>query len=101
MLFKPELVTKILSGQKTVTRRRLTFSPAETLLAVVPGHRRDLAIEADIAEEIDRDPLARGLEAIATGYSLRFPDDRANLERQLEIYDALYAWCRLDVARNA
>ena len=24
MLFKPELVTKILSGQKTVTRRRLT-----------------------------------------------------------------------------
>jgi hypothetical protein len=56
---------------------------------------------ADIAEEMDRDPLARGLEAIATGYSIRFPGDHANLERQMEVYDSLYAWCRLDVTRNA
>ena len=51
---------------------------------------------ADIAEDIDSDPIARGLEAIATGYSLRFPDDIENLEYQFEVYDALYAWCRLD-----
>jgi hypothetical protein len=56
---------------------------------------------ADIAEDIDKDPLARGLEAIATGYSLRIPDDQANLERQFEVYDSLYAWCRLDAARSA
>jgi hypothetical protein len=52
---------------------------------------------ADIAEDLDTDPLARGLEAIASGYSLRFPNDLENLERQFEVYDALYAWCRLDV----
>ena len=55
---------------------------------------------ADVAEDIDTDPLARGLEAIASGYSLRFPDDLENLEAQFEVYDALYAWCRLDVAKK-
>lgn len=53
---------------------------------------------ADIAEDIDADPLARGLEAIAVGYSLRFPNDLENLSRQFDVYDALYAWCRLQVA---
>lgn len=53
---------------------------------------------ADVAEDIDSDPIARGLEAIASGYSLRFPDDLENLDHQFEVYDALYAWCRLDVA---
>lgn len=52
---------------------------------------------ADTGRPAD-DPLAAGLEALATGYSLRFPDDLENLERQFELYDALYAWCRLDVA---
>ena len=52
---------------------------------------------ADIAEDIDTDPIGRGLEAIASGYSLRFPDDLENLEHQFEVYDALYAWCRLQV----
>ena len=53
---------------------------------------------ADVAEDIDTDPIARGLEAIATGYSLRFPEDLENLDHQFEVYDALYAWCRLGVA---
>ena len=55
---------------------------------------------ADIAAEIDGDPLGRGLEAIATGFSLRYPEDAQNLERQFEVYDALYAWCRLQVAKG-
>jgi len=55
---------------------------------------------ADVAEDIDTDPIARGLEAIASGYSLRFPEDMENLEHQFEVYDALYAWCRLDVAKK-
>jgi hypothetical protein len=55
---------------------------------------------ADVSEEIDQDPIARGLEAIASGYSLRFPKDEENLAAQFEVYDALYAWCRLDVARG-
>lgn len=46
------------------------------------------------------DPIAAGLEAIAVGYGLRFPDDHENLARQFEVYDALYAWCRLQVAKQ-
>ena len=53
---------------------------------------------ADVSEDIESDPIARGLEAIASGYSLRFPDDLENLEAQFEVYDALYAWCRLQAA---
>ncbi len=55
---------------------------------------------ADVSEDIDNDPIARGLEAIATGFSLRFPSDEENLVAQFEVYDALYAWCRLDAARG-
>jgi hypothetical protein len=55
---------------------------------------------ADVAEDIDKDPIARGVEAIASGYSLRYPEDLENLEHQFEVYDALYAWCRLQVAKK-
>jgi len=56
---------------------------------------------ADVAADIDTDPIARGLEAIASGYSLRYPDDEENLARQFEVYDALYAWCRLQAAQGS
>jgi hypothetical protein len=56
---------------------------------------------ADIASDLHSDPIAPGLEAIAVGYSLRFPDDLENLERQFEVYDALYAWCRLQAAKQS
>ena len=52
---------------------------------------------ADVKTDRGADPVAAGLEAIAVGYSLRFPDDLENLERQFDVYDALYAWCRLQV----
>jgi hypothetical protein len=55
---------------------------------------------ADIGEDIDKDPLARGLEAIASGFSLRYPEDNENLAHQLDVYDALYAWCRLEATRS-
>lgn len=58
-------------------------------------------VNAADTDRLSDDPLAAGLEAIATGYSLRFPDDLENLERQFEVYDALYAWCRLEVAKHA
>jgi hypothetical protein len=47
------------------------------------------------------DPVATGLEAIAVGYGLRFPDDTKNLKRQFAVYDALYAWCAMDIAKPA
>lgn len=55
---------------------------------------------ADVAGDIDTDPIGRGLEAIASGYSLRYPDDEENQARQFELHDALYAWCRLQVAKG-
>jgi hypothetical protein len=55
---------------------------------------------ADVSADIDTDPIARGLEAIASGFSLRFPEDEENLAHQFDVYDALYAWCRLDVAKS-
>ncbi|OQY16831.1 MAG: chromate resistance protein [Anaerolineaceae bacterium 4572_32.2] len=53
---------------------------------------------ADVSRDRETDAIAPGLEAIAVGYSVRFPDDLENLEHQFEVYDALYAWCRLQVA---
>ena len=55
---------------------------------------------ADVDEDLNSDPIAPGLEAIAAGFSLRFPEDMENLEHQFDVYDALYAWCRLDAAKE-
>lgn len=55
---------------------------------------------ADIESDLYTDEIAPGLEALAVGYSLRFPDDTENLSRQFDVYDALYAWCRLQVAKQ-
>jgi hypothetical protein len=55
---------------------------------------------ADIAEDLHTDEIAPGLEAIASGFSLILPDDEANLEKQFVVYDALYAWCRLQAAEK-
>jgi len=56
---------------------------------------------ADVAADLHTDEIAPGLEAIAVGYSLRFPDDFENLERQFDVYDALYAWCRLQITNKS
>ncbi|MBI5588968.1 MAG: chromate resistance protein [Deltaproteobacteria bacterium] len=55
-------------------------------------------INAADTNRLNADPLAAGFEAIAVGYGLRYPDDIQNIKAQFEVYDALYAWCRLDVA---
>ncbi len=56
-------------------------------------------IHAADTNDIESEPLALGFEAIAVGYSLRYPDDEENIHHQFEVYDALYAWCRLDVVK--
>ncbi len=55
-------------------------------------------VNAADTDRMSADPVATGLEAVAVGFSLRYPDDHQNLCRQFEVYDALYAWCRLQVA---
>jgi hypothetical protein len=59
----------------------------------------DIVRAAD-TDRLDAEPCAAGLEAIATGFSLRFPDDDVNLGYQFAVYDALYAWCRLQAASD-
>lgn len=67
-----------------------------------PGLLRlaEIVHAADVRQDIDKDPIARGLEALATGFSLRFPQDKENLAHQFVVYDSLYAWCRLDTAKT-
>lgn len=55
---------------------------------------------ADIAADLHSGEIAPGLEAIATGFGIILPEDHANLEGQFVVYDALYAWCRLQVAKE-
>ncbi len=57
-------------------------------------------INAADTDNLAADPIAAGFEAIAVGYGVRYPEDLENIERQFEMYDALYAWCRLDIAKN-
>ena len=49
---------------------------------------------ADIASDLDTDPLAPGLLAIAEGGLDVEANDQWLLERGSFVYDALYAWCR-------
>lgn len=78
---------------QTIVRVYGLKDPALQLLAVIVGC-------ADTDRLADH-PVAAGLEAIAVGYSLRYPDDAENLARQFGVYDSLYAWCRLQVAKTA
>lgn len=61
--------------------------------------RMSKIINAADTGTFDKDHVAAGLEAIAVGYSLRYPDDYENLEHQFYVYDALYAWCGLETAK--
>jgi hypothetical protein len=48
---------------------------------------------ADTAAK-DLTPESRGLEAVAEGLRLVYQDDHELLEREMPVYDALYAYCR-------
>ena len=49
---------------------------------------------ADVADDRDATPQSRGLEAIAEGFALLNIDDQRQLELELPVYDALYAWAK-------
>src|SRR5215207_9518747 len=53
---------------------------------------------ADIESEIDTDPFAPALLALAFGGLDVEADDHRLLERASFVYDALYAWCTQQVA---
>jgi hypothetical protein len=53
---------------------------------------------ADIAADLDSDPLGPGLLAIGLGGLDVEADDQVLLQRGMFVYDALYAWCTRQVA---
>ncbi len=53
---------------------------------------------ADVSEDRDATPQSPGLEAIAAGFALLGVDDQRQLELELPVYDALYAWAREQIA---
>jgi hypothetical protein len=64
--------------------------PALALLAkVVHG--------ADVSEDADITPQSAGLEAIARGFMHLGIDDQRQLQLELPVYDALYAWAQQEV----
>jgi len=79
------------SFEAIISRYGLTDPALQRLARIVHA--------ADISADLRTDEIAPGLEAIATGFGVLIPDDKANLEAQFRVYDALYAWCRLEVAR--
>ena len=44
-------------------------------------------------------PQSAGLVAIATGFSINSGDDHDNMSKQFHVYDALHAFCRLQVGK--
>jgi hypothetical protein len=68
--------------------------PAVLLLArIVHG--------ADVSEDLDAAPQSAGLLAIADGFALLGVDDQRQLELELPVYDALYAWCQAQVDQRS
>jgi hypothetical protein len=56
---------------------------------------------ADVSEDRDATPESPGLLAIADGFALLGVDGQRQLELELQVYDALYAWAQREVASNA
>ncbi|MBI3746665.1 MAG: chromate resistance protein [Chloroflexi bacterium] len=73
------------SFEVLVEEHGLGTDPAVALMArVVHG--------ADVSEDLDATPESAGLLAIADGFSYLDLDDQRQLEIELPVYDALYAW---------
>jgi len=54
---------------------------------------------ADVSEDRYATPQSPGLLAIADGFALLDTDDQRQLELELPVYDALYAWAQREIAR--
>ena len=59
--------------------------------------RLALIVRGADTEAKDLTPESRGLETIAEGFRLVYQNDHELLERELSVYDALYAHCQQNV----
>ncbi len=78
---------------ETLVEEYKISDPAVQLMAkVVHG--------ADVSDDRDATPQSGGLQAIADGFALLDVDDQRQLELELPVYDALYAWAQQQVANG-
>jgi hypothetical protein len=81
------------SFESIMVKYGLTDPALERLAGIVHG--------ADVADDIDIVPEARGLKAIAHGFALAHgEDDHEKIRLQTPMYDALYTWCQKQVAES-
>jgi len=55
---------------------------------------------ADVAEDRDATRQSPGLQAVAEGFHYIYSDDHQQLDAELVVYDALYAWCQHQVGAS-
>lgn len=80
------------SFETLVGEYKVTDPAVQLMAKVVHG--------ADVSDDRDATPQSRGLEAIADGFALLDLDDQRQLELELPVYDALYAWAQQQVAKG-
>ena len=73
------------SFDAVIKKYKLTDPALQRLALIVRGADTDAK---------DLTPQSRGLDAIAEGFRLVYQDDHELLEREMSVYDALYAYCR-------
>src|SRR5262245_41210196 len=75
------------SFESVLVKYRLDDPALGRLAGIVHG--------ADIESDVGLTPEAAGLKAIAMGFRRLYGDrDDEQLEAQMPVYDALYAWCK-------
>ena len=72
------------SFDAVINKYKLTDPALQRLALIVRGADTDAK---------DLTPQSRGLDAIAEGFRLVYQDDHELLEREMSVYDALYAYC--------
>jgi hypothetical protein len=78
------------SFETLVEEFKIDDAAVQVLARVVHG--------ADVAEDVAVTPESAGLLAIADGFALLGVEDQRQLELELPVYDALYAWATQQVA---
>jgi hypothetical protein len=73
------------SFDAVIKKYKLTDPALQRLALIVRGADTDAK---------DLTPQSRGLDAVAEGFRLVYQDDHELLEREMSVYDALYAYCR-------
>lgn len=82
------------SFESIVLKYGIKDSALDRLALIVHG--------ADVGADIGITPESAGLQAIAHGFAmLHGLDDHRKIELESPLYDALYEWCRSEVARGA